>query len=228
MSVSRRRARSGSAFAHRRVHRHCELLRHGLGGDLDRHRRRPPHRRRARRLGARVVVAGDLLRGSSDLRQVLGAADRAADRDPQFVCSIGNVPLAAVLWNGGISFGGVLAFIFADLIVLRSSTSTASTTAGGWPVPPRHLLRHDGRRRADRRVPLPGLGLVPTERDAKVVEASVTWNYTTVLNIVFLGLAAVLVWRYFARRRGRDAADDGEADGRTTITANEHGHSHAG
>ncbi|MDF2745416.1 MAG: rane protein, partial [Actinomycetia bacterium] len=36
-----------------------------------------------------------------------------------FVCSIGNVPLAAVLWNGGISFGGVIAFIFADLIVLR-------------------------------------------------------------------------------------------------------------
>jgi uncharacterized membrane protein YraQ (UPF0718 family) len=35
-----------------------------------------------------------------------------------FVCSIGNVPLAAVLWNGGISFGGVMAFIFADLIVL--------------------------------------------------------------------------------------------------------------
>src|SRR5205814_6325964 len=35
-----------------------------------------------------------------------------------FVCSIGNVPLAAVLWNGGISFGGVLAFIFADLLVL--------------------------------------------------------------------------------------------------------------
>src|SRR5439155_25736913 len=35
-----------------------------------------------------------------------------------FVCSIGNVPLAAVLWNGGISFGGVVAFLFADLIVL--------------------------------------------------------------------------------------------------------------
>src|ERR1700726_4377465 len=35
-----------------------------------------------------------------------------------FVCSIGNVPLAAVLWNGGISFGGGLAFIFADLIIL--------------------------------------------------------------------------------------------------------------
>jgi len=35
-----------------------------------------------------------------------------------FVCSVGNIPLAAVLWNGGISFGGVLAFIFADLLVL--------------------------------------------------------------------------------------------------------------
>ena len=35
-----------------------------------------------------------------------------------FVCSIGNVPLAAVLWSGGISFSGVMAFIFADLIVL--------------------------------------------------------------------------------------------------------------
>jgi len=35
-----------------------------------------------------------------------------------FVCSIGNVPLAAVLWNGGISFGGVVAFIFADLIIV--------------------------------------------------------------------------------------------------------------
>ena len=35
-----------------------------------------------------------------------------------FVCSVGNVPLAAVLWSGGIGFGGVVAFLFADLIVL--------------------------------------------------------------------------------------------------------------
>ena len=35
-----------------------------------------------------------------------------------FVCSVGNIPLAAVLWSGGISFAGVMAFIFADLIVL--------------------------------------------------------------------------------------------------------------
>jgi hypothetical protein len=41
-----------------------------------------------------------------------------------------------------------------------------------------------------------GLGLIPSERDAKVVEASVTWNYTTFLNIIFLALAAVLVGRF--------------------------------
>src|ERR671920_2535265 len=35
-----------------------------------------------------------------------------------FVCSVGNVPLAAVLWAGGISFAGVMAFLFADLVVL--------------------------------------------------------------------------------------------------------------
>lgn len=40
------------------------------------------------------------------------------------------------------------------------------------------------------------LGLVPDERKAKIVEASVTWNYTTVLNIAFLSFAAVLVWRF--------------------------------
>jgi uncharacterized membrane protein YraQ (UPF0718 family) len=47
-----------------------------------------------------------------------------------------------------------------------------------------------------------GLGLIPSERNAKVVEASVTWNYTTVLTIAFLGLAALLLWRYFRRGGG--------------------------
>jgi hypothetical protein len=42
-----------------------------------------------------------------------------------------------------------------------------------------------------------GLGLVPEERHAKVVQASVTFNYTSVLNIIFLGVAATLIWRYF-------------------------------
>jgi hypothetical protein len=47
-----------------------------------------------------------------------------------------------------------------------------------------------------------GLGIVPTDRNAKVEMATVTWNYTTFLNIVFLALAAVLVWRYFRRGGG--------------------------
>jgi hypothetical protein len=114
-----------------------------------------------------------------------------------FVCSIGNVPLAAVLWNGGISFGGVVAFIFADLIVLPIlniyrkyygprmtvfllGTFYATMVAAGLLV----------------EVLFGALGLVPTERNAKVVEASVTWNYTTVLNLAFLALAAVLVVRF--------------------------------
>ena len=46
-----------------------------------------------------------------------------------FVCSVGNVPLAVVLWKGG-SFGGVISFIYADLLIL---TSTGSTTARRWP-----------------------------------------------------------------------------------------------
>jgi uncharacterized protein len=114
-----------------------------------------------------------------------------------FVCSIGNVPLAAVLWNGGISFGGVVAFIFADLIVLpilniyrkyygpRMSLFLLGTfyltmAAAGLLV---DLL-------------FEALGLVPTTRNAKVVEASITLNYTSVLNILFLALAAVLVVRF--------------------------------
>src|SRR5712691_9033698 len=114
-----------------------------------------------------------------------------------FVCSIGNVPLAAVLWNGGISFGGVLAFIFADLIVFPIldiyrkyygwrmagfllATFYATMVGAGLIV--EFLFQ--------------GLGLARTERNAKIVEAHVTWNYTTVLNIIFLALAAALVWRF--------------------------------
>jgi uncharacterized membrane protein YraQ (UPF0718 family) len=114
-----------------------------------------------------------------------------------FVCSIGNVPLAAVLWNGGISFGGVLSFIFADLIILPIldiyrryygwrmagfllATFYATMAAAGLIV--EFLFQ--------------GLGLTRTQRNAKVEMANVHWNYTTVLNIIFLAIAAVLVWRF--------------------------------
>ena len=51
-----------------------------------------------------------------------------------FVCSIGNVPLAAVLWKGGISFGGVIAFIFADLIIAPILNIYRKYYGRGWPL----------------------------------------------------------------------------------------------
>jgi uncharacterized membrane protein YraQ (UPF0718 family) len=114
-----------------------------------------------------------------------------------FVCSVGNVPLAAILWNGGISFGGVLAFIFADLIILPIldiyrryygrrmalfilATFYAAMAAAGLIV---DLI-------------FKPLGLERTTRDAKVLEANVSLDYTTVLNVIFLGLAVLLVYRF--------------------------------
>jgi uncharacterized membrane protein YraQ (UPF0718 family) len=137
-----------------------------------------------------------------------------------FVCSIGNVPLAAVLWNGGISFGGVLAFIFADLIVLPLLDIYRKYY--GWKIAGFLLVTFYATMAVSGlavELVFDALGLIPDERNAKVIEASVTWNYTTVLNIVFLGLASVLVWRYF--RRG-----GGLAMLRMMETPMEHGHEH--
>jgi hypothetical protein len=114
-----------------------------------------------------------------------------------FVCSIGNVPLAAVLWNGGISFGGVIAFIYADLLILPILniyrkyygvkmmltllvTFYISMVCAGYVV---ELL-------------FGAAGLIPSERNAMVMEAGISWNYTTWLNIALLLLAAVFVVRF--------------------------------
>jgi uncharacterized membrane protein YraQ (UPF0718 family) len=114
-----------------------------------------------------------------------------------FVCSIGNVPLAAVLWNGGISFGGVVAFIFADLIVLPILDIYRKYY--GWKMAAFLLASFYATMVAAGLVVeliFGGMGLIPEERAAKVVEASISWNYTTILNLVFLALAAVLVVRF--------------------------------
>ncbi len=129
-----------------------------------------------------------------------------------FVCSIGNVPLAASLWHGGISFGGVIAFLFADLItfpllmiyrkyygtrlmlrmlvVFWALMSTAALVT--------ELIFH-------------AAGAVPTTRPTTVVSTGFSWNYTTYLNIVFLALFALLYWTYRNRERlgaaGRYARD---------------------
>jgi uncharacterized membrane protein YraQ (UPF0718 family) len=119
-----------------------------------------------------------------------------------FVCSIGNVPLAVVLWQGGISFGGVVAFIFADLLIapilniyrkyygprmalFLLGTFYAAMAFAGYVI----------------ELVFGGLGLIPGNSTAKVMDEGVSWNYTTWLNIVFLALAAALVIR-FARTGG--------------------------
>lgn len=114
-----------------------------------------------------------------------------------FVCSVGNIPLAAVLWNGGISFGGVVSFIFADLIIIPILhiyrkyygkkmavfllvTFYAAMVGAGYLVEIIFSL----------------LGLIPHALNAQILTAGVSWNYTTVLNIIFLVVAAALVWRF--------------------------------
>jgi uncharacterized membrane protein YraQ (UPF0718 family) len=118
-----------------------------------------------------------------------------------FVCSIGNVPLAAVLWNGGISFGGVAAFLFADLLILPIltiyrryygtqmalvllGTFYAAMVGAGYLV---ELL-------------FGVTGLIPAQRSARVmtesISGSIAWNYTTGLDIAFLILATGLVVRF--------------------------------
>jgi uncharacterized membrane protein YraQ (UPF0718 family) len=114
-----------------------------------------------------------------------------------FVCSVGNIPLAAVLWNGGISFGGVVAFIFADLIVLP--VLDIYRKYYGWRMAAFIFVTFYAAM-AVAAVIVEGIfgavGMIPRERQAAIVESSITWNYTTWLNIIFLGLAASLVWRF--------------------------------
>ena len=121
-----------------------------------------------------------------------------------FVCSVGNVPLAAVLWNGGISFGGVISFIFADLIILPIldiyrkyygarvslyllAASYAAMALAGLVIG----------------LAFQALGLAPSVRNATIFESRLTWNYTTWLNVASLILLAALGWR-FLRTGGPD------------------------
>jgi uncharacterized membrane protein YraQ (UPF0718 family) len=114
-----------------------------------------------------------------------------------FVCSVGNVPLAAVLWNGGISFGGVISFIFADLIILPIIRIYAKYY--GWKMAG-FLFITFYVAMALAGYAIEGLfnlfQLTPHTRNAQVLNAAITWNYTTVLNIIFLIVAGGLLWRF--------------------------------
>ncbi|SAL67386.1 putative permease [Caballeronia humi] len=115
-----------------------------------------------------------------------------------FTCSVGNVPLAAVLWNGGISFGGVASFIFGDLII----------------IPILHIFRkyYGGRMTFFLAVTFylamvsaalavevlfQTLGWTPTERHTAVVDAAISFNYTTVLDIIFGAVFITLTLAFF-------------------------------
>jgi hypothetical protein len=115
-----------------------------------------------------------------------------------FVCSVGNVPLAAVLWNGGISFGGVIAFIYADLIVLpiiHIYRKYYGWKMAGLIVAVFYVAMALAALLIEFLFEL--LGLIPSERSAQIVEMSISFNYTTVLNIIFLAVAALLLVRFF-------------------------------
>jgi uncharacterized membrane protein YraQ (UPF0718 family) len=124
-----------------------------------------------------------------------------------FVCSIGNVPLAAVLWSGGISFAGVMAFIFADLIVLP--IVSAYRKYYGWPFALRIValmlvtmilaaLVVDGLFSA--------AGLVPQTRPSRdEIFGSVQLDYKLALNLAGLIVFAALFW-LSARDGNRESA----------------------
>ena len=114
-----------------------------------------------------------------------------------FVCSVGNVPLAAVLWSGGIGFGGVVAFLFADLIVIPIVLAYRKYYGTGFALRITALmlvtiivaaLIVDG---------IFGLvGLVPTgPRPSRAdVFGSVGLNYKLVLNVIATAIFLALFW----------------------------------
>jgi uncharacterized membrane protein YraQ (UPF0718 family)/YHS domain-containing protein len=139
-----------------------------------------------------------------------------------FVCSVGNVPLAAVLWSGGISFGGVLAFLFADLIVLPilliyrkyyGIKFTARIAALMFVTMVIASLAIDGIFSA--------LGLIPTgPRPSRAdIFGSIEVNYKLALNILGLAIFAALFW-LTARRGATDPACGMKVDRSTAVTKN--------
>jgi uncharacterized membrane protein YraQ (UPF0718 family) len=129
-----------------------------------------------------------------------------------FVCSIGNVPLAAVLWSGGISFAGVLAFLFADLIVLPIIVAYRKYYGGRYTlriVALMLLTMMSAALIVD--AAFSALGLIPegprpTRAD---VFGSVTVNYKLFLNVFALAVFAALFWLSRARRAPEAAGGEG-------------------
>jgi YHS domain-containing protein/uncharacterized membrane protein YraQ (UPF0718 family) len=125
-----------------------------------------------------------------------------------FVCSVGNVPLAAALWQGGISFGGVISFVFADLIALPllliyrkyyGTRLTLRLLAVFWATMSAAGLVTEYLFRA--------VGGVPANRPTGIATTHLGWNYTTVLNVVAAGALGVVYWLYRSSRTASSSDD---------------------
>jgi uncharacterized protein len=137
-----------------------------------------------------------------------------------FVCSVGNVPLAAVLWSGGISFAGVLAFLFADLIVIPilsiyrkyyGTTFAVRVTGLMFMTMVIAALVVDGIFSA--------LGLIPTgPRPTRAdIFSSITLNYKLALNLLGLAIFISLFW-LTARRGATDPVCGMKVDRQKAVT----------
>jgi uncharacterized protein len=150
-----------------------------------------------------------------------------------FVCSVGNVPLAAVLWQHGLSFGGVIAFLFGDLIILPIvnihrkyygwraalvllalfyAAMAGAALAVEWIFLALHLTPH-------------------AHAAGMAMEMGLRWDHTAVLNVAFLAMAAVLLWRFFRsggagmlRHMNEPMAEDGGHGAHHAHHAGQHDH----
>jgi uncharacterized membrane protein YraQ (UPF0718 family)/YHS domain-containing protein len=145
------------------------------------------------------------LHGHGAATTIENAAIAPAVAIVSFVCSIGNVPLAAALWQHDVSFGGVIAFVFADLIsfpllvIYRKFYGTRLTVrllAVFWLVMSVSGLLTE--------LIFRGIGAVPTTRPTLVADKHFAWDHTTWLNVFFLVVIASLYTAY--RRRDRTTA----------------------
>jgi uncharacterized membrane protein YraQ (UPF0718 family) len=130
-----------------------------------------------------------------------------------FVCSIGNLPLAAALWSNGISFGGVISFIYADLVIipllliyrkyygLRAAAYIASILAASMVLAGIVVDLLFG-----------ALGLIPRgPRPMSPMDAATfQWNYTTWLDLAALVVLAFLAWSHFAKKSAEAEYDHSE------------------
>jgi len=138
-----------------------------------------------------------LIHSSTIINSIWGSMIGPLVAAMSFVCSVGNIPLAAVFWGGGISFSGVISFIFADLIVLPILniyrkyyglkmaaflflTSYISMVIAGLIIEYIFKFFH----------------LIPTSSPDFISQVNISFNYTSILNIFFAIITVLLLVKF--------------------------------